>query len=41
MKQIFFGRQAEYYGFGGREEERRVDYFRGLKRETDEKEISF
>ena len=36
-----FGRQAEHYGFGGREEERGVDYFRGLLRETDEKEFSF
>ena len=36
-----FGRQAGYYGFGGREEERGVDYFRGLLRETDKKEFSF
>ena len=30
-----FGRQARYYGYGGREGEREVDYFRGLLRETD------
>ena len=27
------GRQAGHYGFGGREGERGVDYFRGLLRE--------
>ena len=36
-----FGRQAGHYGFGGREGERGVDYFRGLLRETDKKEFSF
>ena len=35
------GRQAGSYGFGGRDGERGVDYFRGLLRETDEKEFSF
>ena len=35
-----FGRQAGYYGFGGREGKRGVDYFRGLLR-TDKKEFSF
>ena len=35
-----FGRQAGHYGFGGREGERGVDYFRGLLRETDKKEFS-
>ena len=38
---MIFGRRAESYGFGGREGERGVDYFRGLVRETDEKEFSF
>ena len=28
-------------GYGGREGERGVDYFRGLLRETDKKEFSF
>ena len=32
---------AGHYGFGGREAKRGVDYFRGLLRETDEKEFSF
>ena len=41
MKQIFFGRKAGHYGFGGRKRERGVDYFRGLLRETDKKEFSF
>ena len=36
-----FGRQAVHNGFRGREGERRVDYFRGLLREIDEKEFSF
>ena len=36
-----YGRQAVSYGFGGREGERGVDYFRGLLRETDEKKFSF
>ena len=36
-----FGRQAWHYGFGGRKGERGVDYFRGLLRETDNKEFSF
>ena len=36
-----FGRHAGHYGFGGREGERGVDYFRGLLRETDKKELSF
>ena len=36
-----FGRQAGHYGFGEREGERGVDYFRGLLRETDKKEFSF
>ena len=36
-----FGRQVGYYGFGGREGERGVNYFRGLLRETDKKEFSF
>ena len=36
-----FGRQARYYGFGGREGDRGVDYFTGLLRETDKKEFSF
>ena len=36
-----FVRQDGRYGFGGREGERGVDYFRGLLRETDEKEFSF
>ena len=31
----------ESNGFGGREEERGIDYFRGLQRETDKKEFSF
>ena len=35
-----FDRQAEYYGFGGREGKRGVYYFRGLLRETDKKEFS-
>ena len=35
-----FGRQARYYGYGGREEERGVDYFTGLLRETDKKRNS-
>ena len=35
------GRQAGHYGFVGREGERRVDYLRGLLRETDKKEFSF
>ena len=41
MKPRFFGRQAGHYGFGGREEERGVYYFRGLLRETDKKKFSF
>ena len=36
-----FGRQAEHYGFVGREGERGVDYFRSLLRDTDKKEFSF
>ena len=36
-----FGRQAGHYGFGSREGERGVDYFRGLLRKTDKKELSF
>ena len=36
-----FGRQAGHYGFGEREEERGVDYFRGFLRETDKNEFSF
>ena len=36
-----FGRQDGHYGFGGREGERVVDYFRDLLRETDKKEFSF
>ena len=36
-----FGRQAGYYGFGGREGERGVDYFTGLLREIYKKEFSF
>ena len=36
-----FCRQAGHYGLGGRKEERGIDYFRGLLRETDEKEFSF
>ena len=36
-----FGRQAGHYGFGDREGERGVDYFRGLLKETDKKEFSF
>ena len=36
-----FGRQARYYGCGGREGERGVDYFRGLLMETDKKIFSF
>ena len=36
-----FGRQAGYYGNGGREGEREVLYFTGLLRETDKKEFSF
>ena len=36
-----FGRQAGHYGFGGREGERGVDYFRGLLREVDKKKFSF
>ena len=40
MKPRFFGRQAGHYGFGGREGERGVDYFRGLLRETNKKEFS-
>ena len=36
-----FDRQAGSYGFGGREGERGVDYFRGLLRETDENKLSF
>ena len=32
-----FGKQAGHYGFGGREGEREVDYFRGLLRKTDKK----
>ena len=34
-------RQAGNYGFGGREGERGIDYFRDLLRETDKKEFSF
>ena len=41
MKPRFFGRQAGNYELSGREGERRVYYFRGLLRETDEKEFSF
>ena len=42
MKPRFLARQAGNYGLSGREGEReRVDYFRGLLRETDEKEFSF
>ena len=36
-----FGRQAGYYGFGGREGESGVDYFTGLMTENDKKEFSF
>ena len=36
-----FGRQAGQYGFGGRAEERGVDYSRGLLRETGKKKFSF
>ena len=36
-----FGRTAGHYGFGGRERERGVNYFRGLPRESDKKELSF
>ena len=36
-----FGRQVGYYGFGGREGERGVNYFTGLLRETNKKEFSF
>ena len=36
-----FGSHARYYGYGGREGERGVDYFTGLLRETDKKEFSF
>ena len=36
-----FGRKAGHYGFGGREGERGVDYFRGLLRETDKNEFSY
>ena len=35
-----FGRQVGHYGFGDREGERGVDYFRGLLRETDKKAFS-
>ena len=41
MNPRFFYRQAWHYGFGGREGERGVDYFRGFLRETDKKEFSF
>ena len=41
MKPVIFGGQAGHYGFGDREGERGVDYFRGLLRETDKKEFSF
>ena len=44
MKSVWteiFGRQARYYGYGGKEGEREVDYFTGLLRETDKKEFSF
>ena len=41
MKSKFFGRQAGHYGFGGREGERGVDYFRGLLKEIGKKEFSF
>ena len=41
MNPSFFGKQAGHYGFGGREGERGVDYFRGLLMETDKKEFSF
>ena len=41
MKPRFFGRQAGYYGFGGRQGERGVDYFTDWLRETDKKEFSF
>ena len=30
-----------HYGFGGREGERGVDYFRSLPRETDKKKFRF
>ena len=36
-----FGRQAGHYGFGDREGETGVGYFRGLLRETDKNEFSF
>ena len=36
-----FIREAGHYGFGGREGERGVDYFKGVLRETDKKEFSF
>ena len=36
-----FDRHAGHYGFGGREGERMVDYFRGSLRETDKKKYSF
>ena len=41
IKPRLFGRWAGHYGFGGREGERGVDYFRGLLRATDKKEFSF
>ena len=36
-----FSRQAGNYGFGGRKGDRGVDYFRGLMRKIDKKELSF
>ena len=36
-----FGRQAGRYGLSEREGMRGIDYFRGLLRETDEKEFGF
>ena len=38
---FLYGRHTGHYGFGGREEERGVDYFGGLVRQTDKKEFSF
>ena len=41
MKPRFLVDRLGIIGFGGREGERGVDYFRGLLRETDNKEFSF
>ena len=35
-----FGRHVGHYGFGGREGERGVDYFRGFLWDTDKKKFS-